>query len=260
MLRVCIVGPLGQALVAERQDEELVVERDQVGPAVGLAGSVRNQGSLLAKEFQPRLQPAHRAGWPFDEEGYVLERSLHRLGRVAGGEADVGPAHEGSRHFDHELLKHQPKLLLLLITPSLLRSTEIRRAFCCFFQAMREYAFCVPGIQNAIGRQPGPASDGAAIADVLVLGGVMGVVVDREERARRAPPPPASAALRAQLSLRSRRNGLLLISRAVPVLTASAITASTSRLVSPRRSSRREVGWAKTSTCGDRSARSTRCV
>src|ERR1700686_2508469 len=133
MLRVGIAGPLGQALVAERQDEELVVEGDQVGPAVGLAGGVRNQGALLAKEFQPGLQPAHWAGWPFDEEGYVLERGRYRLGRVARGEANVGPAHEGSRHFDHELLKHQPKLLLLLISPSLLRSTEIRRAFYSFF-------------------------------------------------------------------------------------------------------------------------------
>src|ERR1700693_1382120 len=114
------------------------------------------------------------------KKGTSLSFAWTGWGGKGGEKAEVGPAHEGSRHFDYELLKHQPKLLLLLITPSLLRSTEIRRAFCCFFPAMREYALRVPGIQNPIGGQPGPPSDGAAIADVLVLRRVMGVVVDRQ--------------------------------------------------------------------------------
>src|ERR1700730_411392 len=49
---------------------------------------------------------------------------------------------------------------------------------------MRQDAFGVLGIQDSIGRQAGPAPDRAAIADVVELGGVVGVVVDREQRAR----------------------------------------------------------------------------
>src|SRR5439155_16317213 len=91
------------------QDEEFVVERDQVRPAIGFTRRVRNKLALLPEELEPRLEPAHRARRPFDEEGDVLERGLGGLGGVACGEADVGSAHKGSRHLDHELLKHSPK-------------------------------------------------------------------------------------------------------------------------------------------------------
>src|SRR5260370_4081742 len=97
---------MGQAVVAKGEDEQLVVEGNQVGPAVGLARRIRDQAALLPEELQPRLQAAHRAGGAFDEKRNVPEWRLGGLGGIAGGEADVGLAQEGIRHLDHQLLKH----------------------------------------------------------------------------------------------------------------------------------------------------------
>src|SRR5207302_7880163 len=81
-------------------------EGAQVCPAVSLFRRVRDQGALLAKVLEPRLEPAHRSGRTLDDERNVLQGRLIWLGRVAGGEPDVGAARKGSRHLDDELLKH----------------------------------------------------------------------------------------------------------------------------------------------------------
>src|SRR5207245_6475307 len=98
-----------QTLVAEGEDEQLIVERNQVGPAVGLTRGVRNQRPLLAEELEAGLQAAHRTRRALDEEGDVLERGLGRLGGIAGGEADGGAPQEGGRHLDPELLRPSPE-------------------------------------------------------------------------------------------------------------------------------------------------------
>src|SRR5439155_18816794 len=77
----------------------------------------------------------------------------------------------------------RPKLLLLLIIPSLSGSTEIRDGSCCFFAAVPQDTLGVPGIEDAIRGQSGPAPDRAAVADIVVLGGVVGVVVDSQQGA-----------------------------------------------------------------------------
>src|SRR5579864_8932538 len=73
-----------------------------------------------------------------------------------------------------------PNVLPCLIISPLTYSTEIEGGSCCLRPAMLQQALGIVGIQHLVGLEPGPPGDRHAVAPVVELRRVMGVVVDRQ--------------------------------------------------------------------------------